>query len=629
MSAPAGPVQPYLPHVDGLRGLAVLAILLFHLDIAAFGGGFVGVDIFFVISGYLITSIIAREMQAGTFTFASFYARRIKRIFPALFVMLIGTSVAAFFFLGLDSYSSFFEAMRKASAQISNFYFARETDYFAEGHTHSPLLHTWSLGVEEQFYLLWPLLLLALRRSAIWLGVIAACSLILSEYLVCTDAMQAFYLLHARGWELAMGGLVALGAVPVLRRASLYPIIGLVGLILITGAVLLFDASNFPGIKALIPCLGAAMILYAGQAGGISSKILSAKPFVWTGLISYSLYLWHWPLVAFYKNYYGEAMGWGIQTLFFIASFALGYLSWRFVEKPCRALNTKPWKVITVGLLTVVLFIILGNVVKRFSDADWRVTYDVVEHVREAHDLDKICAADGGANDRDHCFIGPDKDAYQVILVGDSHASHYAPAILSWAAEKGLTVRLMLRGSCRTWIDDAGQARIRNGKLDQGCMDLTQDFYKVLADQKSVQYVFMALHTPSVEEADASLARIKGNHKKVIYLGQVPIFPENPHECQIRKSLLITKWLPRGEAERDCMAPDFAYSESILGPKMGPFRKSLGDLGIDYFDPVPFMKLPFDEKGRFMYLDSNHINRYGAAHLAGPLKSFITLVEQK
>ncbi len=618
----------YRPYIDGLRGIAVLTILLFHIDIAFFGGGFIGVDIFFVISGYLITRIISKDMREGRFSFWNFYARRIKRIFPALFVMLLLTSLATIVFLGPHQYYEFFKALRMTSGQISNFYFAQEVDYFAPGNDHSPLLHTWSLGVEEQFYLLWPLLLLLTHkflgpgRSLIALSVLLFLSLGVSEYLVRTDAMAAFYYLHARAWELALGGIVALNVLPPLRARLPNELAGAAGLALVLYAAIFYQNADFPGLKAAIPCLGAALFLYAAQQGpGLAHKILSARAFVFTGLVSYSLYLWHWPIVAYYKSYFSTELTLTVQIQMLILSFVLAYISWRWIEQPFRQMRVAPKKVVAAALGLIVTFIVASNVVKNENDAGWRVTYDVVEHVRSPHTLDKICSVEGGAMNTKDCIIGPNKDAYEVILVGDSHASHYTPTVLDWAQENGLTVRIFLRGACRTWVESA-DIKVKNGRIDHDCMALTQSFYETLATDDSIRYVFLGLLMPKdTDDIRHSIAKIKSYGKTTIFLGQVPMFRDDPHECQIRNNLLITRWFPRDAV--DCMALDKDYADARIAETHQSILPLLREYGIAYFDPAPFIQTPFDSAGRFMYLDTNHLNRYGAAHLAPHLKDFL------
>ena len=614
----------YLPYIDGLRGLAVLIILLFHLDISFFKGGFVGVDVFFVISGYLITGIIARSIADGTFSFADFYARRVRRIFPALFVMLLFASIGAVLFLGLSQFGDFFKALRYASGQLSNFYYSGEVDYFAASHTHSPLLHTWSLGVEEQFYALWPLLLVGiarvwtLRRAPWILGFVFLVSLGTSEYLAHTDAMQAFYMLHSRAWQLALGGLLALNLLPPSRNTVASGVIGFAGIALILGSAVFLDNAGMPGAKALVPCAGAAMILYAGQ--GMAGTVLSFRPLVWTGLISYSLYLWHWPLIAFYKNYFETDMGAGVKAAMFLASFVTAGLSYKFVEQPFRRHRFKSMNTIVAGLLVVLAFIVAANILKKSSDASWRVTYTPEEFVRKPHALDRICSVEGGAYDAERCIIGPNKDTYEVILSGDSHASHYALMVMAWAKERGLTVRLFTRGACPAWRDDT-EPRIHNGKIDEYCNQLTKDFYQTLKDDDHIRYIFLGLNGPVADDVTrASLIRIKAINPNVFYLGAAPRFEENPHECHIKNNLLVSRWLPRGG--QDCLAFDRDFVRKKLAQSVN-FGKMATSLGIPYFDPVPFLDEPRDAEGRFMYMDEGHLNRYGSAHLVPAFTDFM------
>ena len=623
----------YVPYIDGLRGIAVLSVVLFHLSIPAFKGGYVGVDIFFVISGFLITRIVADEMKAGTFSFASFYARRVRRIFPALFAMMFLTSFAAIVFLGPHQFSEFFKALRMASAQVPNIFFSREVDYFAIGHENSPLLHTWSLGVEEQFYLLWPLLLLALHRllglrsSRFAMLMLLAVSLGISEYLVRTNSIHAFYLLHSRAWELALGGLVALNVLPSIKQTHGSDALSLLGAALVVLSILFYDKESFPGLRAIPPCLGTALLLYTGQASsGIAHKLLSWRPLVVIGLVSYSLYLWHWPIISFYTGYFGDDLGLATQFIIGILSLATAYLSYRFVEKPFRTYSHQPQKILAAGIVTIVLFIVASNGIKNENDAPWRVNYQTVEDARSPHPLDKVCSVEGGAFNKEDCIIGPNKDKYEVILVGDSHASHYTPAVLEWARSRNLTVRLFMRGACSTWVitDDI---KTKNGKVDTYCMELTNAFYETLRSDASIQYVILGLmNAHGTYDVRLSLERIKSFGKQTVFLGQVPTFKDDPHECQIKNNLLISKWFPRKDATDGCMELDHQYSESVIGASRSSIRPLLDDLEIDYFEPTPFMQTPFDRDGRFMYLDTNHLNRYGALHLSGPFIAFMTAI---
>jgi peptidoglycan/LPS O-acetylase OafA/YrhL len=617
-----------MPHVDGLRGIAVLSVLLFHLDIASIGGGFIGVDIFFVISGYLITGIISRQMEEKRFSFKDFYARRIKRIFPALFAMLFFSSFGAILFLGPVDYGHFFKSLRMASAQVANFHFAQEVDYFSAGHENAPLLHTWSLGVEEQFYLIWPLLLLLAYRiktiggARLMLGAIFVASLITSEYLVRIDMMQAFYMLHSRAWELALGGLIALGTFNALKDILRMKWVSALGLILIAFSVTSLGVVRFPGINAVLPCVGTALILFSAhtKTSCITTRILSLKPLVFTGLISYSLYLWHWPLISFYKGYFSDVLSIQAQISIFVLSYIFAYLSYRLVEQPVRNSKIGPWKTITLGLLTIILFIVGSNIIKNESKASWRVSYNMDESIIRGHPLNKACLIEGGAYNTEECIIGPNKSRYEVIVAGDSHAWNYRAALTQWAQDKNLTIRLFMRSACPSWVLH-DTPRIRNGKPDITCQTLAKDFHDLIVNSPHIKYVFIGnLMAKGNHNERISIERLASKDKTIIFLGQTPLYKSDPHQCRIKDNLMISNWFPR---HSKCDDLTHTHSNEKIRKAQSTLRPILEKNGIAYFDPLPFMPIPEDSEGRFMFKDRSHINVYGAMHLKPHLEDFI------
>ena len=333
----------YRPDIDGLRAVAVIAVVLFHLDIGLIKGGYVGVDIFFVISGYLITKILDTDIRGGRFSILTFYDRRIRRIFPALFAMVLATSLAALAFLLPPEITDFSKSVIAAALFSSNMHFMAVTDYFNSAGNTAPLLHTWSLAVEEQFYLVFPLLLYRLRYASrptllLVLGSLTLLSFGLSVELVRTDQVMAFYLAPSRAWELLLGSNIALGALPPLRRSWLREVVAGLGIALIIASLVTFYAAMpFPGVRALAPCVGAACVLHAGEAGTTRiSRLLSLKPIVFLGLISYSLYLWHWPIIVFARLWWLAPLGAAGKTIVFGASVAAGTMSWWFIERPYR-----------------------------------------------------------------------------------------------------------------------------------------------------------------------------------------------------------------------------------------------------------------------------------------------------
>ena len=335
--------------IDGLRAIAVVPVVLFHAGVTQVSGGFVGVDIFFVISGYLITSLILGEMRDGRFSLLSFYERRIRRIFPALFLVLAVSSVLALRLFMPPDLVAFGRSLVATTLFVSNIHFYWDSGYFNAPLDTKPLLHTWSLAIEEQFYIVFPLILLLSLRwgGRRWIGVVLTLfvlSLVASIRITPVDPEAAFYLAPTRAWELMLGALLASGVVPSVKFQALREALAVVGLALIVYALFRFSsATHFPGASALIPCLGAAILIHAGQGERTSlvSKALSLWPVAFVGLISYSLYLWHWPLLVFARYWNIRELSSGQVIAIVIASFVLAVLSWTYVEQPFRRKQTR------------------------------------------------------------------------------------------------------------------------------------------------------------------------------------------------------------------------------------------------------------------------------------------------
>lgn len=329
----------YRPDIDGLRALAVLAVILYHLDIPALAGGFVGVDVFFVISGFLITRIIRSEVAEGRFTFASFYERRARRLLPALFATTAATFVvSAFLFLPEDLE----RAARSAIATVlglSNLHFWMESGYFDVAATLKPLLHTWSLAVELQFYLVWPaLVVLLIRINQLAIGVILAIAIgtVACLFAMSADPTAAFFLTPFRFGEFAIGGAAALVDGRLAKRGFVAELFYLAGLAGISFSALSFNETTaFPGLAALIPASGTALAIVGGQS--VASRVLRLPPIVWLGKISYSLYLVHWPLIVFSLYVLdGRRFTYMERGLLLVVTIVLAAGSYYFVERPFR-----------------------------------------------------------------------------------------------------------------------------------------------------------------------------------------------------------------------------------------------------------------------------------------------------
>lgn len=359
----------YRPDIDGLRAVSILAVVAFHALPWAAPGGYVGVDVFFVISGYLISTIVMEELQAGAFSFAKFYGRRIRRIFPALVLVLASCLAAGWFILFADEYEQLGKHVAAAAAFALNFVLRIEAGYFDVSAELKPLLHLWSLAIEEQFYLLWPAVLVVafrFRLVAVAIVFIFALSFGYNVLRAFNAPASAFYLPHSRLWELLAGALLAhislrhsgrLDAVLARRFRGCGVRDGLAGLgagLIAFAFVILDRTSAFPGWWALMPVLGAVCLIAAGPAAWLNRTLLSSRPFVFFGLISYPLYLWHWPLLSFVRIHFAGAVPPAIVGAAVLSSVLLAWLTYRYYELPVRALPLRRSATIFVGVMLIV-----------------------------------------------------------------------------------------------------------------------------------------------------------------------------------------------------------------------------------------------------------------------------------
>jgi peptidoglycan/LPS O-acetylase OafA/YrhL len=444
---PPHSATPQRDDIDGLRALAVLPVLLFHAEVPGFSGGFVGVDVFYVISGYLITSIVLREHDENRFSVLAFYERRIRRIFPALFTVVAATLLFGGILLAPADYLSVGKSLLAMTLFVSNIYFKNQggpNGYFGDGASEQPLLHTWTLSVEEQFYLLFPAaLILLLRRSAqaktTAVAAVTVCSFFLSLWLTTHHPIFAFYLLPSRAWELLIGAILAMRMIPASANRFVCEIAGFVGLILLSASVLLFEKNTpFPGSAALMPCLGTWLIIYSSQLQVSKvGRVLHFPPLIFFGLISYSLYLWHWPLLVYAQYYRAGKLSPSDVIAVIALSVALAFLSYTFVEAPFRnRLLVGRRVVVMFGVaatfisLGVALSIVLANgIPQRFSSA----TIDIADqNLQRKTDYDETCSnwKQEVLNESNikFCKLGPE-NRKAVFFLGDSHTQQLYPAI--------------------------------------------------------------------------------------------------------------------------------------------------------------------------------------------------------
>ncbi|MGB3725281.1 MAG: acyltransferase family protein [Glaciecola sp.] len=436
----------YRADIDGLRALAILPVLLFHADIPGFSGGFIGVDIFFVISGFLISSIIKREVENASFSYLEFWGRRARRILPASFVMVIATLIAAWFILLPADYKDLGKSAVYNAWFGANIFFAKNVGYFAGPSDLMPLLHTWSLSVEEQFYLFFPAVYLfihkylpAFRLQA--LIVLAFISLGISQYLLYSSPSDAFYLLHSRAWELLIGAILAhLCASDAVRFSSKNTLItnavSAVGLLGIIVPVFLYNEHTpFPASGAIIPVIATAMIIWANtQTVTFVSRLLSTKVLVFIGLLSYSLYLWHWPVMSLTRHITGGEFTASIQVITISLSVILGYLSWKFVETPFRVkrIFTVRKHLLNASLVCLIAMLAAGAVVSKNDGFVHRLPDDALKFALAVNysKQQRACAHidDDKLASGDLCRLGDNNANPTILHFGDSHAEALYPA---------------------------------------------------------------------------------------------------------------------------------------------------------------------------------------------------------
>lgn len=422
------PRMKYRAEIDGMRAIAVIPVILFHAGISGFGGGFVGVDIFFVISGYLITNIIYQEIVDGKFSILNFYERRARRILPALFFVLTVCIVPAYMWMMPKDFINFAESVGSAVLFIANIHFLAESGYFSPLVEYKPLLHTWSLAVEEQFYIFYPLVLIIsfkYFKSSVFRIVllISLASLILSEVLWRILPAANFFLYPSRAWELGAGALLALTAPSFLTaNAKIREIAALIGFVVILGTIVFFDQQlPYPSLWTLAPVLGTVLVIAFADRENITGKLLSWPPLVGIGLISYSTYLWHQPLFAFARIRLIDGIGIGHFLALIFLSFLLGYLSWRFVESPFRVSGRYTRRqIFASGGIFGFALISFGLTVILSKGFPSRFDSSVLDIVQYDSGRAQHCASyKSGAG----CWTGDLSTPPSIVVVGDSHAN--------------------------------------------------------------------------------------------------------------------------------------------------------------------------------------------------------------
>lgn len=637
----------YRHDIDGLRCLAVLLVVLFHIQLWPVSGGFIGVDVFFVISGFLVTTLITRNLEQGTFRFSDFYARRIRRLFPAIYATVVLSLIAGWFLFPPDAFSDLAQSSIATVLSGSNIYFWVTSGYFEPAAHYKPLLHTWSLAIEEQFYLIWPVSIVLIAGTAVKrkrIAIALVCAVIISTFLAewairANHVTASFFLLPFRINEFGIGALIAF--VPVWKSRLGNNGLALAGLVgIVVPAILFTPDTVFPGINAMIPCLATAALIYAGRET-IAAKILSNPIATYVGRMSYSFYLAHWPIIAFYLFWRGSAVGLEPteQAFLFAASFVGGAALYHFVEAPFRI--TGGTAKIAPGLgntgvgmwfSSSTIAVILASVfIWGYQGLPSR--FDGNEEIPQL-----LASMDKLPRPEFKLLEDTQPGPTQILLIGDSHAGVSRTGFFKWAAENNAFVTTKTIGGCIPLLNVQTSGNHREACQQRNFEDLNGlDYTKFDAVVLLARWgLYTSIGTENggrfgILGAPILLATDEGRHKDVelsrrrfyealnatvqkieaadavaIFVGQVPHIGENPKPCLVRSRTAI-------EAQNNCNAATF---ESAQAETSWATARAKDIDFLTVYDPTPLFcpnnKCLIMRDGKMLYRDGNHLSPYGA-----------------
>lgn len=631
-------LKKYRADIDGLRAIAVLAVIVFHLNPNILPGGFVGVDIFFVISGYLITSIIYNDIKSKTFSYKDFYNRRIKRILPIFFVVLFATIIASALVMMPEDFKFM---MRSAFSTIifsSNIFFSTNVNYFAQDVKEYPLLHTWSLSTEEQYYFIFPIIIFLLaklsgfnvKRILVGLSVIALLSFSLAIYSRFNAELSKFnyYYLPSRAWEMMIGSCIA---VYKSRNTNSYSNrhIPLIGALVIAISLFISKDNFYPNFYALLPCFGAACILiHSGVKNNFTTKILSSRVASTLGLMSYSMYLWHWPIISIQK-YYNIVGNVPIKNAVysFIATIVLSYASLKFIETPIRKSKISfKSSVIFIFLLPSLLitsiFIIsekTNGIPQRYGDK-WGNMFLETAYLYTPFCHNTVIG---------ECVFGDTTKKPSFIVMGDSHAGHFVPMIDEYSKKKGIAFEERTVDACYPLINTENKKPSDfGGIISENCSNNIKYFSKRIKEYNDVVLIgAWSLYFHNIPDFDSMLKdtilKLSSEGKNIYIFEQIPTFKDGSYIHLFRQ-----RFAPFGNT-MDLSSIDFS---TMISPRDGgnvDFKdgndkvfniiKNLKLDNVHYITPIsniPEVAKKFPVyNGRLIYKDDAHFNEVGSRDL--------------
>jgi peptidoglycan/LPS O-acetylase OafA/YrhL len=618
-STPAVGHLKYRPDIDGLRAIAVLMVVVYHAFPHALPGGFIGVDIFFVISGYLISTVLFQGVQGETFSLVDFYSRRIRRIFPALAIVLLATGVFGWFALRADELSQLGKHIAAGAGFVSNLVLWSESGYFDAAAETKPLLHLWSLGIEEQFYFFFPIIL--------WLGwkaklnllkvtvFVASASFLWNIFQYSNDTTALFYSPQTRFWELMIGAMLAYltlhpprqpHRIGILRSAEVRSIVGIV--FIVVGVVTGGRAFAYPGIWAIFPTIGAALLISAGQTTKLNKYLLSFKPMVLIGLISYPLYLWHWPLLSYARVLEGRTPSATVRVWCVVAAFVLAMITYRLIERPLR-FHAQQARVALTLLLTVFAVGVSGFVIHQQNGFPGRsidlreVKFDGdIGHVEfHAYVENKFFPCTPNAvrtqaekwEDIVRCSQSRNDKPIDTVLLGDSHAEHLFIGLAESLPEKNIAFY------------------IRNGMSVRSNPGFDVIFNAIDSNPNIKQVVITSLWSlrqVPVPDMIATIRSLQNAGKTVFITDDTPDFSFDPALCKFK-----------GE----CTEP----ASSFMG-RYNTYKQALRDVvdsaqGVElirtseYLCNADVCKMGVD--GKLLYRDPNHLSIPGSQFIGAEM----------
>lgn len=649
----------YRAEIDGLRALAVVPVILFHAGFELFSGGFVGVDVFFVISGYLITTILIEDIENKRFSIVNFYERRARRILPALFFVMLVCIPFAWIWMLPSQMKDFSQSLVAVSLFASNILFWRESGYFDAAAEEKPLLHTWSLAVEEQYYVLFPIFLILAWRfgknRVFWMIVVmAAISLLLSEWGWRNKTTANFYLAPTRAWELFAGSIAAfIVQKKGVQKNNLLAILGLAAIIF---SIFFYDETTpFPSVYALVPVLGVVLLVLFGEKETLVAKLLSTKGFVGIGLISYSAYLWHQPLFAFARIRSFEHPSPILMLVLSTISILLAYFSWQYIEKPFR--NKLALQRRTIFLMSFIAIIItftvgmFGHFSNGFSYRmknipGWtslqEIPYVATTH---CHNAGRRTLTQLQAND--YCTLG--NGELNIAIIGDSHAGALFDAFENYLETRNVSAIAVSGGFC---------APLLNGfSARNNCAEVTQEAFNFAINNETIDTIILAAEwanytsgyrdnrtpalwqdgegkaeTPSDNIAifarsfSKTFSVLSESRKRIVILHPVPEFNQFAYD-HIGQSLMLNHATSLSDAVS--LIPSITVQEyyernndvlEVFDMHSSP--------NIDYVDVMQIfcdaeLCRQYDETGTVLYSDSNHVNLHGANKVIGYLQKWL------